>query len=92
MDTWQAGGFGIFQSANPLFILIFAPLFAMLWPALEKKGVNPSIPRKFALGLIQVALGFLLLVFAINNFQNARVALIRCYWARILDHIVHKSI
>jgi POT family proton-dependent oligopeptide transporter len=71
MDTWQAGGFGIFQSANPLFILIFAPLFAMLWPALEKKGVNPSIPRKFALGLIQVALGFLLLVFAINNFQNA---------------------
>lgn len=71
MGTWQAGGFGIFQSLNPLYILIFAPLFAMLWPALEKRGINPSIPRKFALGLIQVALGFLLLVFAVNNFQNA---------------------
>ncbi|MEJ8568118.1 peptide MFS transporter [Elongatibacter sediminis] len=71
METWQAGGFGVFQSANPLFILLFAPLFAALWPRLERVGVNPSIPRKFALGLIQVALGFWLLVFAINNFQNA---------------------
>jgi POT family proton-dependent oligopeptide transporter len=32
--------------------------------------MNPSIPRKFALGLIQVALGFYLLVFAISHFQN----------------------
>ncbi len=71
MDTWQAGGFGIFQSLNPLYILLFAPLFAAIWPWLERRNVNPSIPRKFSLGLIQVALGFLLLVFAINNFQNA---------------------
>ena len=28
METWQAGGFGIFQSLNPLYILIFAPVFA----------------------------------------------------------------
>ncbi len=71
MELWQAGGFGVFQSANPMFILLFAPLFAALWPKLESKGLNPSIPRKFSLGLIQVALGFFLLVFAINNFQNA---------------------
>jgi len=71
METWQAGGFGIFQSLNPLYILLFAPVFAMLWPKLEKLGMNPSIPRKFALGLIQVALGFLVLVFAISNMQNA---------------------
>ena len=71
METWQAGGFGIFQSLNPLYILIFAPVFAMMWPWLDKKNMNPSIPRKFALGLIQVALGFLLLVWAIANMQNA---------------------
>jgi POT family proton-dependent oligopeptide transporter len=71
MDTWQAGGFGVFQSANPMFILLFAPVFAALWPKLEKRGLNPSIPRKFSFALVQVALGFLLLVFAINNFQNA---------------------
>jgi len=71
MDTWQAGGFGIFQSLNPLYILLFAPVFAAAWPRLEKAGLNPSIPRKFALGLIQVALGFYVLVFAISNMQNA---------------------
>jgi POT family proton-dependent oligopeptide transporter len=71
METWQAGGFGIFQSLNPLYILLFAPLFAAVWPWLDKRNVNPSIPRKFALGLIQVALGFYVLVFAIGNMQNA---------------------
>jgi POT family proton-dependent oligopeptide transporter len=71
MESWQAGGFGVFQSLNPLYILLFAPLFAAFWPWLDKRNVNPSIPRKFALGLIQVALGFYVLVFAIANFQNA---------------------
>jgi len=71
METWQAGGFGVFQSLNPLYILIFAPVFAILWPWLDKRNMNPSIPRKFALGLIQVALGFLLLVFAIGSMQNS---------------------
>jgi POT family proton-dependent oligopeptide transporter len=70
-ETWQAGGFGIFQSLNPLYILLFAPLFAAIWPWLDKRNINPSIPRKFALGLIQVALGFYLLVYSINHFQNA---------------------
>lgn len=69
-ESWQAGGFGIFQSLNPLYILIFAPVFAAMWPRLEKLGLNPSIPRKFALGLIQVALGFYVLVWAISNAQN----------------------
>ncbi|MDT8320870.1 MAG: oligopeptide:H+ symporter [Xanthomonadales bacterium] len=71
METWLAGGFGIFQSLNPLYILLFAPVFAALWPWLDRRNMNPSIPRKFALGLIQVALGFLVLVIAIANFQNA---------------------
>ena len=71
METWEAGGFAIFQSLNPLYILLFAPLFAALWPWLDKRSINPSIPRKFALGLIQVALGFLILVWAIANFQTA---------------------
>ncbi len=70
-ETWLAGGFGIFQSLNPLYILLLAPVFATLWPKLEKMGMNPSIPRKFALGLIQVAIGFYILVFAIENMQNA---------------------
>ena len=58
--------FTLFQSANPMFILIYAPIFAMLWPALDRRGLNPSIPRKFAIALIGAGLGFLVLVTAIN--------------------------
>jgi len=58
----------LFQSANPLFILLLAPVFAALWPKLDKLNMNPSIPRKFAIALIGLAAGFALLVFAIKNF------------------------
>jgi POT family proton-dependent oligopeptide transporter len=49
-----------FQSVNALFIIIFAPMFAWLWLKLGPK--QPSAPVKFAIGLIGVGLGFLILV------------------------------
>lgn len=60
-----------FQSANPLYILLFAPLMAVLWPWLDRKGKDPSTPRKFGIGLLLVALGYGVLVLAINNLQGA---------------------
>lgn len=62
--------FTLFQSANPIFILALAPLFSLLWPKLEKINLNPSIPRKFAFGLLGVGLGFYALVLAIQTMQN----------------------
>jgi POT family proton-dependent oligopeptide transporter len=50
------------QSVNPIFIIIFAPLFGSLWLALGSR--QPSIPVKFALGLIQLGAGFLVLAWA----------------------------
>jgi proton-dependent oligopeptide transporter, POT family len=58
--------FTIFQSFNALFIIILAPVFAVLWPWLESRNVNPSIPRKFAIALITVGFGFFVLVLAIR--------------------------
>ena len=59
------GGFeipaGWFQSLNPMFILILAPFFAALWVNLGRRNLDPSIPAKFALGLIQLGLGFLVM-------------------------------
>ena len=52
-----------FQSLNPLFIIFLAPLFAMLWPWLARRGVEPSVPAKFGLGIVQVGLGFAALVY-----------------------------
>jgi len=49
----------LFQSINPIYIVIFAPLFAALWQWLGRRGLEPSAPAKFALALFQVGLGFL---------------------------------
>ncbi|MCU0708684.1 MAG: peptide MFS transporter [Pirellula sp.] len=59
--------FELFQSFNALFIILLAPVFASLWPLLDRKNVDPSIPRKFAIALISVGLGFLVLVLAIQG-------------------------
>jgi len=40
-----------YQSANPLFIVALAPLFAMLWGWLDRRGLQPSTPIKFGIGL-----------------------------------------
>jgi POT family proton-dependent oligopeptide transporter len=50
------------QSFNAGFILIFAPVFAGLWAWLERRKLDPNDPMKFALALIQVGAGFLVLV------------------------------
>ena len=52
------------QSFNAGFILIFAPAFAALWTWLGKRGRNPNPVTKFGLGLAQVGLGFLIIVWS----------------------------
>ncbi len=62
--------FTLFQSFNPLFIILLAPFFAWLWPRLDARGINPSIPRKFAIALLLVALGFTTLVLGIHYLRD----------------------
>jgi proton-dependent oligopeptide transporter, POT family len=52
----------IFQSINPIYIILLAPLFAMLWTWLGRRGMEPSAPAKFGLALLQVGAGFLVFV------------------------------
>lgn len=49
-----------FQSLNPLFVIMLAPVFAWLWVKLGKR--QPSIPKKFALGLLFAGLSFLVIL------------------------------
>ncbi|HUR92142.1 MAG TPA: peptide MFS transporter [Gemmatimonadaceae bacterium] len=64
----NVGGFEMpsswFQSMGPLFILIFAPVFAILWTVLERRGNEPSTALKMVLGLVLLGVGFLFLVVA----------------------------
>jgi POT family proton-dependent oligopeptide transporter len=67
-----------FQSVQPLFVIIFAPVFAWLWLRLGK--AEPSSPAKFAYGLLGVGLGFLLLVPAAAMAQSAAGTRVSPFW------------
>ncbi len=50
------------QSFNAGFILIFAPIFAAMWAYLATHNLDLNPTMKFGLGLVQVGLGFLVVV------------------------------
>jgi POT family proton-dependent oligopeptide transporter len=60
-----------FQSANALFIIMFAPVFAWLWLSLGKR--EPATPVKFSLGLIGVGLGFAMLIPAATRAESGQL-------------------
>ncbi|MDI6624103.1 MAG: oligopeptide:H+ symporter [Brevundimonas sp.] len=55
------------QSFNAGFILIFAPIFAAMWAWLASRKMDPNPTMKFGLGLLQVGLGFLVVVWAAGS-------------------------
>lgn len=66
VDT-QGVNASMFQSINAIYIVLLAPLFAMLWQGLARRGSEPSTPMKFGLAVIQVGLGFLVLVWGAGS-------------------------
>lgn len=52
----------MFQSINAAYIVLLGPVFAILWTALGRRGLEPSAPAKFGLALLQLGAGFLVLV------------------------------
>ncbi len=52
----------LFQSINPIYIIVLAPLFAYLWTWLGRHNLEPSTPAKFGMAMIQLGGGFLVLV------------------------------
>lgn len=52
----------LFQSINSIYIVLLGPVFAWLWIWLSRRGLEPSTPAKFGLALVQLGLGFLVLV------------------------------
>ena len=66
----------LFQSINPLFIIGLGPIFAMFWSSLGKANKEPSAPMKFALAMLQLGLGFLILVAGQSFAENSLVPVI----------------
>ena len=57
---------GWLQFANPVFVVIFAPLFAGTWMHLAKRNLNPSLPIKFAFALVLMAMSFMVMLYAVD--------------------------
>lgn len=67
-----------FQSLNPFFIIVFAPLIAMLWVKLGPK--EPSSPVKFAMALFFLAIGFVCMVGAVLEQGGDLTIKTSMYW------------
>ena len=82
---------GWFQSVNSIAIITMAPLLAWLWVKLGSN--NPSIPRKFGLGLLFNSLAFLLLMFALSSLvdpQSLKIpfwTLFAVYWIQSIGEL-----
>ncbi|HEU0043195.1 peptide MFS transporter [Sphingomonas sp.] len=57
----------LFQSINPIYIILLGPIFAGLWVWLGRRGLEPSTPAKFGLALAQVGFANLVLVWGANG-------------------------
>jgi POT family proton-dependent oligopeptide transporter len=57
---------GWLQFANPIFVVIFAPIFAGIWAQLARMNLDPSLPFKFAIGLLFMAISFVTMIIAVN--------------------------
>jgi len=65
---------GYFQSINSMFIIIFAPFFGALWVWLGRRNLEPSSPLKFAMGLLMLGMGFLVMYFAAKIAASGELA------------------
>ena len=74
-----------FQSVNSIAIITLAPVLAWLWVKMGKN--NPSIPRKFGLGLIFNALAFALLWFALSSLVDAETMKIP-FWTLFMVYVI----
>jgi POT family proton-dependent oligopeptide transporter len=69
------------QSFNPLFIMIFVPVFAALWVRL---GTRVSTPQKFGFALVMVGLSFVVMAVAASLAGAGRVSV----WWLVLVYLI----
>jgi POT family proton-dependent oligopeptide transporter len=76
---------GWFQSINPIAIVILAPILTIVWGMLNRAKAEPSVPRKFGLGLIFNGLSFTVLMFALSSLvANGHIPL----WPLALTYVI----
>ena len=84
------------QAANSAFLIVLAPVFAVIWVALGKRGRDPSSVAKFAWGLFFAGVGFVVMWWAadivINNGGNIKVSPWWLVWSYFFQTIGELSL
>jgi POT family proton-dependent oligopeptide transporter len=75
------------QSANSVFVIALAPVFAAFWLALGKRGKDPSSIAKFAWGLFFAGLGFVVMVIAANIVISGGDKVLVSPWWLVLSYL-----
>ncbi len=78
----------VFQAINPIYILLFGVVFSALWTFLGNRGMEPTTPVKFALGLLQLGLGFAALWYG-AQLSNER-GMVALSWL-FLGYLLHTT-
>ena len=78
----------MFQSVNAVGILIFGLVFTSLWTFLGTRGLEPPTPVKFALGLIQLGLGFAVFWYG-AHISDSR-GMVGASWL-VLGYVLHTT-
>ncbi|MBR4275530.1 MAG: RdgB/HAM1 family non-canonical purine NTP pyrophosphatase [Prevotella sp.] len=82
----HVGGFEVpttwFQSINPIIVVTFAPIMAMLWEFLLKRGMNVPSTVKQALGLGLLSLGYIVIAWGTYGIDS--LTKISMWWLVVL--------
>jgi POT family proton-dependent oligopeptide transporter len=77
---------GWFQSVNPFFIVVLAPLFTILWGKLSAQGRSPPTPKKMMMGLLLTGIGFLCMIGAVyDQMAHGKASM----WWLVLAYLFH---
>lgn len=66
VQWWNPVPTAWFQSINALAIFVLAPLFAWMWVALPRRGINLSVPAKMGIGIFIQGMAFALMIWTIR--------------------------
>lgn len=78
----------VFQAVNPICIMVFGLAFTALWGFMGKRGLEPSTPVKFSLGLLQLGLGFIVFWYAAKNHDDRGMTTVLML---VLGYVLHTT-
>ncbi len=75
-----------FQSINPIVVVLFAPVMATLWETLAKHDMEPMSPRKQAIGLALLSLGYFVIAYGTYGITSTEKA---AMWWLVALYFIH---